>query len=110
MNRRPPRSKRTDTLFPNTTLVRSAGEEAGKATDATTEVEDAARTAAPQQRHHGSDVEIGFQPVGPPGVALPLVVPGPMGGFQLRPALTGVFLHAHDDGHSLGLVRGCAGG
>src|SRR3546814_17692877 len=80
------------------------------ATDATTEVEDAARTAAPQQRHHGSDVEIGFQPVGPPGVALPLVVPGPMGGFQLRPALTGVFLHAHDDGHSLGLVRGCAGG
>src|SRR3546814_8989273 len=173
MRRQPPRSTRTDTLFPYTTLFRSAaddagvawvddverqhvveagvgrglcgaragaegggeaeitgaaggvveaggagihrlhleacaGEEAGMATDATTEVEDAARTAAPQQRHHGSDVEIGFQPVGPPGVALPLVVPGPMGGFQLRPALTGVFLHADRTSTRLNSRPSCA--
>src|SRR3546814_7148281 len=57
MIRPPPRSTRTDTLFPYTTLFRSIAESAGNQTSATNVINDAAARAAAgsQQVSHTAD-------------------------------------------------------
>src|SRR3546814_2855227 len=94
MIRRPPRSTRTDTLFPYTTLFRSAARRAGHA-------DETLRPDAAGQRARQLPVRAGL-PAAPAGRAQPAHPhPGAAAVAGSEVVGTAYRLHAGEDGHEL---------